>query len=70
MAFHPQPPKSADFPFDSGSKKEILKKGSLIPLTKGVKVLEIAVGCQSIVRQLFSLARISNRDLVSDRDRS
>ena len=45
IAFPPPTPKSVDFPSESGSERKSLTKGNLaFSLSKGVKVLEIAVG--------------------------
>ena len=57
IIFPPPTPKSADFTLRTWLRK--------IPLTKGVKVLETAVGAVFAPNR-FSLVRISVRDLVAD----
>ena len=61
--FHPQPPSLLILLSKPGSER----KGNLILLTKGVKALETAVGA-IFAPTRFSLVRISNRDLVADRN--
>ena len=58
-------PKSAVFTFGTWFRKKSPYQGNLVSLTKGVKVLEIAVGAVFASTRFF-LVRISIRDLVAD----
>ena len=64
-SFSTPTPKSVDLLSESGSNLKILSKENLILLSKGGKVLEIAVGAV-FHRTRFSLVRISIRDLGPD----
>ena len=63
--FPPPTPKSAVFTFGTWFRKKSPYQGNLVSLTKGVKVLETAVGAV-FASTRFSLVRISIRDLVAD----
>ena len=65
--FSPPTLKSADFTFGTWVRKKSPYQGNLILLTKGVKVLEIAVGAIFPPTRFF-LVRISIRDLVAGRE--
>ena len=63
--FHPQPPSLLILLSELGSERKVLTKETLVSLSKGVKVLETAVGA-IFAPTRFSLVRISIRDLVAD----
>ena len=63
--FHPQPPSLLILLPEPGWERKVLTKETWFLFTKGVKVLETAVGAVFAPTR-FSLVRISVRDLVAD----
>ena len=61
----PPNPTSADFPSDSGWEKRILTMEIWFLFSKGVKLVEVAVGA-IFAPTRCSLERISSRGLVAD----